>query len=62
VQVDDAGTVAGVLEPYRDPACGCTLSTSFVGHIVGDRITGRFISHGGPGHLPTTGRWQAVRY
>ena len=61
VRVDDLGTVAGALEPYRDPGCGCTLSTSFVGRIDGDRIEGSFLSHGGPGHIPTSGRWQAAR-
>lgn len=61
VQVDDAGTVAGALEPYRDPVCNCMLSTSFVGHWDGDRISGHFVTNGGPGHPATSGRWRVDR-
>lgn len=62
ILVDDLGTVAGSLEPYHDPDCGCLLSTTFVGHLVGDRITGEFISNGGAGHPPAFGRWRVDRH
>lgn len=37
-------SVAGALNPYRDPDCGCTLRTTFVGRLHGDTITGSFRS------------------
>ncbi len=61
VQIDEEGTIAGALEPYRDPECNCLLSTTFVGRLAGDRITGRFVTNGGPGHPASSGRWQVDR-
>jgi len=54
-------TVTGVLEPYEDPACGCVVSTTFVGRVGSDVIEGTFITHGGDGHPTTTGRWRVDR-
>jgi hypothetical protein len=55
--------VSGVLNPYRDPVCGCTLTTTFHGTIAGDVIEGTFHSEGsGISHLPTDGRWRVKRY
>jgi hypothetical protein len=55
--------VSGVLNPYRDPTCGCTLTTTFRGTITGDVIEGTFHSEGsGISHMPTDGRWQVKRY
>lgn len=55
--------VSGVLNPYRDPVCGCTLTTTFRGTITGDVIEGTFHSEGsGISHLPTDGRWRVKRY
>jgi hypothetical protein len=55
------GTVSGTLEPYRDPDCGCVLSTTFVGRRDGRIISGTFVSNGGPGHVTTHGQWRAER-
>lgn len=58
-----ANEVSGVLNPYRDPACGCTLRTTFRGTIAGDVIEGTFHTEGdGVSHLPTDGRWRVRRY
>lgn len=54
--------VSGVLDPYRDPDCGCTLTTTFRGTINGDVIEGTFHSEGsGMGHLPQNGQWRVKR-
>ena len=56
------GEVRGVLDPYRDPDCGCTLTTTFRGMVQGDVIEGSFVSEGeGMHHLPARGRWRVVR-
>lgn len=55
--------VSGVLNPYRDPNCGCTLTTTFRGMIAGDEIEGTFHTEGsGISHMPTDGRWRVKRY
>lgn len=55
--------VSGVLDPYRDPDCGCTLTTTFRGKLQGDVIEGTFRSEGtGIHHLPASGRWRVKRY
>ena len=55
--------VSGVLNPYRDPTCGCTLTTTFHGTITGDVIEGTFHTEGsGISHMPTDGRWRVKRY
>lgn len=54
--------VSGVLDPYRDPACGCTLTTTFRGTLRGDAIEGTFVSEGtGIHHVPQSGRWRVTR-
>jgi hypothetical protein len=54
--------VRGVLEPYRDPQCGCLLKTEFIGRIDGDVIEGTFKSEGeGFHHLPASGEWRVKR-
>lgn len=55
------GKVTGVLDPYRDPECGCTLTTTFEGTLQGDVIRGTFESRGGMTHLPQSGTWQVRR-
>jgi hypothetical protein len=58
-----ADEVSGVLDAYRDPDCGCTLTTTFVGKLRGDTIEGTFHSEGsGMGHIPQNGRWRVKRF
>jgi hypothetical protein len=55
--------VSGVLSPYRDPDCGCMLTTTFRGTLKGDVIEGTFRSDGdGFLHIPTAGQWRVKRY
>lgn len=55
--------VSGVLNPYRDPDCGCTLTTTFRGKLQGDVIEGTFHSEGsGISHIPQDGRWRVKRF
>jgi hypothetical protein len=55
--------VTGVLNAYRDPDCGCTLTTTFRGRIQGDVIEGTFHTEGsGISHMPQDGRWRVKRY
>lgn len=54
-------TVVGALEPYNDPECGCLVSTTFYGDLVGDVIEGTYISQGGRMHLGHSGRWRVER-
>lgn len=54
--------VSGVLSPYRDPNCGCTLTTTFRGVISGDVIEGTFETTGsGFQHATHGGRWRVTR-
>lgn len=55
------GWVRGALEPYDDPVCGCSLSTTFTGRWRGERIRGEFTSRGGGGHPTQAGRWRVKR-
>jgi hypothetical protein len=55
------GWVRGALEPYDDPVCGCSLSTTFIGEWRGERISGEFTSRGGDGHPTRSGRWRVRR-
>ena len=53
--------VSGRLSPYTDPACGCTLTTTFDGELVGDRIEGTFTSHSREHGHTNLGMWQMTR-
>lgn len=54
--------VAGVLNPYKDPDCGCTLTTTFEGMLRDNVIAGTFHSEGSNlGHIPQDGRWRVKR-
>jgi hypothetical protein len=55
------GFVTGLLDPYRDPYCGCTLNTTFTGRLQGDTITGEFRIRHSDSVARETGRWSAVR-
>lgn len=60
--VVNANQVTGTLEPYKDPDCGCTLTTTFKGTLRGDVIEGTFHSEGSAfGHIPQDGRWRVKR-
>lgn len=59
----EGSQVIGTLDPYRDPDCGCQLTTTFRGRFTDARtIEGTFNSAGsGMGHLPSSGRWKVTR-
>ena len=58
-----ANEVSGTLNPYRDPTCGCALTTTFRGTITGNEIKGTFHSEGnGLWHMPADGTWWVKRY
>ncbi len=55
------GQISGRLQPYRDPACGCILSTTFEGKLEGNQIAGTFVMyHSGDGERQT-GNWEVTR-
>ena len=59
----DGGRVSGSLAPYADPACGCTVNTTYEGRFTdADTIEGTYRTLGvRPGHEPTAGRWKVTR-
>jgi hypothetical protein len=58
----EGGTFTGTLEPYRDPQCGCPLTTVFTGAFADpDVIRGTFTTTGPPGHLGGSGDWSVRR-
>jgi len=61
VRLDASGAVRGTLEPYRDPDCGCMLTTTFEGKLRDGRIAGEFSSRDGDLHPVTHGQWEVHR-
>lgn len=59
----EGGHLIGTLDPYRDPDCGCQLTTTFRGAFTdAGTISGTFTSTGSsPGHLPSSGKWIVKR-
>ncbi len=57
----EQGHVSGTLDPYRAPDCDCVVSTTFVGTLAGERITGTYTTRGVPRDAPVTGRWEVRR-
>lgn len=57
VEGDDVGAV---LEPYVGADCGCLVTTTFVGRVIGDRITGTYLTRAG-GRVLAQGSWQMTR-
>lgn len=53
--------VSGVLDPYRDPTCGCVLRTTFIGRLRADTLDGRYTSLQRSTGEVQSGRWRAVR-
>jgi hypothetical protein len=56
------GDVFGVLEPYTDPTCDCTVRTTFTGHID-DPVTirGTFATTNPHGLSARTGTWKVTK-
>jgi hypothetical protein len=57
----DGGLVRGVLEPYRDPDCGCALTTTFQGRLGDGVVEGTFVTRGSGTHPESTGGWRVRR-
>ena len=55
------GGITGRLDPYRDPECGCLLTTTFTGRVTGDVVEGTFVSFHQEMGRKTEGRWRAQR-
>jgi hypothetical protein len=55
------GGITGRLDPYRDPECGCLLTTTFTGRVNGDVVEGTFVSFHQEMGRKTEGRWRAQR-
>jgi hypothetical protein len=55
------GVVSGRLDPYRDPECGCRLTTTFLGRLSGDTLSGTFTSRHEEMQRTVEGQWRAVR-
>ena|SRR5918992_2497368 len=53
------GEVSGILAPYTDPDCNCTVRTTFAGTLRGDRIDGTFVTQGAG--REQTGRWSVTK-
>jgi hypothetical protein len=56
------GRITGTLEPYADPDCACTVSTTFTGRFTGaNRIEGTYVTSGRASGKSTTGQWKVAR-
>jgi hypothetical protein len=56
------GEIFGVLEPYTDPACECTVRTTFTGHFDGgSTIRGTFATSSPISSTTKTGTWKVVK-
>jgi hypothetical protein len=55
------GQVGGLLAPYADPTCGCTLRTSFTGRLRGDTLAGSYTSYHRQSGERQSGQWRVVR-
>lgn len=56
------GRITGTLEPYTDPDCACTVSTTFEGKFTGaNRIEGTYVTTGRALGQSTTGQWKVTR-
>ncbi|HZE09302.1 MAG TPA: hypothetical protein VE110_11170 [Gemmatimonadaceae bacterium] len=59
----EGGSLAGTLDPYRDPDCDCPVTTTFQGAFVdAGTIQGTFTTvPSTPGRSVTGGKWRVVR-
>lgn len=55
-----ADTVRGVLEPYVNAECDCTVTTTFLGRVQGAHITGTFQTRSA-GRVIGEGEWEMRR-
>ena len=56
------GRVTGTLEPYKDPDCGCFVTTTFEGKFSGTKtIEGTYVTTGTGFHKESGGRWKVTR-
>jgi hypothetical protein len=55
------GIVTGALEPYTDPACDCTLMTTFQGRVADHLIEGTFLARRADSEEVQRGRWKVDR-
>lgn len=54
--------ISGILEPYNDPDCGCTVRTMFTGTVTGpNKIEGTYTTAASGLYQPTKGRWTVER-
>lgn len=58
----EGGAVSGVMNAYTDPACGCTVQTTFTGRRTDpNTIEGTFTTSGSGLPGAQTGRWKVKR-
>ncbi|MCL4866957.1 MAG: hypothetical protein KJZ47_13765 [Gemmatimonadales bacterium] len=58
----EGGRVEGRLAPYRDPECGCLLTTTFTGRLESaNQFEGTFVSLHAEMGKETRGWWRATR-
>ncbi len=57
----DNKSVVGQLDPYRDPDCGCLLTTTFTGKLKGNTFEGTFSSFHREMGNTTRGKWKVAR-
>jgi hypothetical protein len=54
--------ISGTLEPYTDPDCGCTVTTTFIGSFAKtDKIEGTYTTVGNGLFHPAKGKWSVTR-
>jgi hypothetical protein len=56
-----AGRITGRLDTYRDPACGCTVVTTFHGVVRDATIEGTFITEHMQTGVQHSGHWRVGR-
>jgi hypothetical protein len=59
----EGSRVFGTLEPYRDPECGCAVTTTFEGRFTNEStIEGTFMTRGSDfSHQLARGKWKVTR-
>ena len=53
--------LSGTIAPYTDPACNCTVQTTFVGAVKGNLLEGTFTTRPLGGSTEQGGTWSATR-